>query len=74
MINVVYVNNDGSGLAEQIELREGVGLSELLRIKGARAGLSCSVNNELVTDYLANDRILEDNDKIVIAPTKLKVA
>ena len=73
-MKIVFVNNDGAGISEAIEVRDGLTLEELHSLRGTRRGLSCTVSGTKVDEYLDSDLELQDGDKVVVAPTKVDAA
>ena len=71
MINVRFINNDGSGFLQTRQVEEGTTISQFL------ADSSTSTDNRTVTvnrETVAEDYILRDNDRITVAPTKYDAA
>ena len=72
-MKLLYINNDGSGFSDYIEINEGTTVGALFAER---------VTNPDPTAYLirvnrqpcAKDQILHDGDRISITPTKIEGA
>ena len=71
-MRIMYINNEGSGFADNIEIAPGTTIAKLFQDK---------INGK-VTDYLirvnrqptTSDYVLQENDRISITPTKIEGA
>ena len=69
LLSVVFINNDGGGLADELEVDVGTTLQELLdeQLSSPLENYFIRVNKEpAVGSY-----VLQDNDKITATPTKI---
>lgn len=72
-MRVMFINNDGGGFADHIEVRDGISMSELFaeRVPHARAAdYLIRVNRQPV----ASDTVLQEGDRISVTPTKIEGA
>ena len=72
-MKVLYINNDGGGFCDHIEVAEGTSVRQLFeqRIKhGGPADYLIRVNRQPV----ANDHVLQEGDRISFTPTKIQGA
>lgn len=65
----MYINNDGGGFADWIEIAKGVTVSEFFAVKvnGNPNDYLVRVNRENVEQ----NYVLQDNDRVSITPTKI---
>ncbi len=68
-VKVLFINNEGGGFADTIQVRKGITVSELFRDKmsGAPSAYMIRVNRVQVPAA----QILQENDRISITPTKV---
>ena len=72
-MRVLYVNNDGGGFADQIEIEDGTTVAKLF---------SQRVNHGKSSDYLirvnrqpaAADQVLQAGDRVTFTPVKIEGA
>jgi sulfur carrier protein ThiS len=72
-MRVLFINNDGGGFADYIEVAEGTTVQSLFRerLKSARAAdYLIRVNRQPV----APDQVLHDGDRVSFTPTKIEGA
>jgi len=73
MLRVLYINNNGAGFADYVEVAEGTTVEKFF--SGQQPG-------QQPADYLirvnrlpaAKDQVLQNNDRITITPTKVEGA
>ena len=69
-MRLLYINNNGSGFADYIDIEEGTAISEFFNQK---------MEDQEVHDYLIRvnrqpvpgDYILQENDRVTITPIKI---
>lgn len=72
-MTVLFINNDGGGFADNIDIAEGTTIVQLFRDKiphGKPHDFLIRVNRQPVTQ----DQVLKDGDRITISPTKIEGA
>ena len=72
-MKILYINNDGGGFADYIEVAEGTTVQELFNKRvgtGREANYLIRVNRQPV----ARDQVLVDGDRVSITPTKIEGA
>ena len=72
-MNVLFINNDGGGFADQIEIEEGTTVNQLFheRLPNRKpADFLVRVNRQPVSA----DQVLHEGDRISITPTKIEGA
>ena len=71
-MKVLYVNNDGGGFADYIEIEEGTSVAALFeqRIGGKPSDYLIRVNRQPV----ASNYVLQDCDRITFTPVKIEGA
>ena len=73
MISILFINNDGAGFADHVEVSEGTTIEQFLaaRMPGRKADdLLIRVNRQPV----AREQVLQDGDRITVTPTKIEGA
>ena len=72
MIKILYINNDGAGFADYLEVEAGTTVKAFFsdRIKGQASSYLIRVNRQPV----ASDYVLKEGDRITITPTKIEGA
>ncbi len=72
-MRILYINNDGGGFADYIEIEGGTSVQELFNERfphGRASDYLIRVNRQPV----AADYVLQDGDRISICPTKIEGA
>ena len=72
-MKVLYINNDGAGFADQIEIEAGTTVAKLFsqRVTSGRASdYLIRVNRQPTTA----DQVLQDGDRISFTPVKIEGA
>ena len=72
-MKILYINNDGGGFADYIEVTEGTTVQELFNKRvgtGREANYLIRVNRQPV----ARSQVLVDGDRVSITPTKIEGA
>ena len=72
-MQVLFINNDGGGFADYVEVKEGTTIAGFFTEKVAdRKASDCliRVNRQPVP----NDYVLQDKDRVSITPTKIEGA
>ena len=73
MKKVLFINNDGGGFADHIEIEDGTTVEKLFHQKlpeGSASDYLIRVNRLPVT----HDQVLQDGDRVSITPTKIEGA
>ena len=71
-MNILYINNDGAGFANYIQVEPGTTVDALFaqKVKGRACDYLIRVNRQPV----AADYVLEPNDRVSITPVKIEGA
>ena len=71
-MNVLYINNDGGGFADHIEIEPRITVAKLFddRIGGKPANYLIRVNRQPTT----SDYVLQEGDRVSFTPTKIEGA
>ena len=72
-MKILYINNDGGGFADHIEVTEDTTVQELFNKRvgtGREANYLIRVNRQPV----ARDQVLVDGDRVSFTPTKIEGA
>ncbi len=72
-MRILYINNDGAGFADYIDIAENTTVEQFFKIKmsGREASdFTIRVNRQPV----AKDYILQDGDRVTITPNKIEGA
>ena len=72
-MRVFFINNDGGGFADHIDVAEGTTVKQLFseRIKhGSPSGYLIRVNRQPVP----SDQVLQEGDRVSFTPTKIEGA
>jgi len=72
-MRILFIDNDGSGFADYIDIAENTTVEQFFKIKMSGKEASdymIRVNRQPV----ARDYVLQENDRITITPTKIKGA
>ena len=72
-MHILFINNDGGGFAESIEVRNGISVGELFldRMKGtAPSDFLIRVNRQPAI----HGQVLQPNDRVTFTPTKIQGA
>ena len=73
-MKVVFINNDGGGFADTIDVRKGTTIRELFAEKigdsKSAADYLIRVNRQPCT----GDQVLNENDRVSMTPTKIEGA
>ena len=72
-MRILYINNDGAGFADYIDIAENTTVEQFFKIKmsGREAvDFTIRVNRQPV----AKDYILQDGDRVTITPNKIEGA
>lgn len=72
-MQILFINNDGSGFADQIEISEGMTVSRLFQERlphGRPQDYLIRVNRQPTTA----DSVLREGDRVSITPTKIEGA
>lgn len=72
MTKVLFINNDGAGFADYVEVQFGTTVKAFFRERcgGEASSYLIRVNRQPV----ASDYVLQQNDRITITPTKIEGA
>ena len=72
MLRVLYVNNDGGGFADYVEIEEGTTVEKFFadRVKGRSQDYLIRVNRQPV----AANQVLQEGDRVSCTPTKIEGA
>jgi sulfur carrier protein ThiS len=71
MITVFFINNDGGGFADDIEVNDGTTIAELV---ASKIGVSINLSNYVIRvnrDTVERTYVLQDGDRISVTPTKV---
>jgi sulfur carrier protein ThiS len=72
-MRILYINNDGAGFADYLDIAENTTVEQFFKIKmpGSEAGdYLIRVNRQPV----AKDYVLQDGDRVTITPLKIEGA
>jgi hypothetical protein len=72
-MRILYINNDGAGFADHIEIADGTTVSKLFQERvtnGSSADYLIRVNRQPA----ASDQILQPGDRVSFTPTKIEGA
>jgi len=72
-MKLLFINNDGGGFADSIEVEEGTTVEKIFREKlpdRSAGDYLIRVNRQPVT----RDQVLHDGDRVSITPTKIEGA
>ena len=71
-MQIMYINNDGSGYCDHVETSEGTTVGSFFeqRVQGRPTDYLIRVNRQPVT----SDQVLQPGDRISITPTKIQGA
>ena len=72
-MRIVYINNNGAGFADHIEIAEGLTVAQLFAQRvpeGSPADYLIRVNRQPA----ASDQILQPGDRVSFTPTKIEGA
>ncbi len=72
-MRILYVNNDGAGFADHIEIADGTTVSKLFEQRvtnGSPADYLIRVNRQPA----ASDQVLQPGDRVSFTPTKIEGA
>ena len=72
-VKILFINNDGGGFADHIEVADGTNVTSLFaqRLPGAKAeNYLIRVNRQAV----GADQVLHEGDRVSITPTKIQGA
>lgn len=72
-MRILYINNDGAGFADYLDIAENTTVEQFFKIKMSGAQPSdylIRVNRQPV----AKDYVLQANDRVTITPTKVEGA
>ena len=72
-MTILFINNDGGGFCDYVQVGEGTTIEQLFRDKiphGKPQDFLIRVNRQPV----AQDQILKDGDRVTISPTKIEGA
>ncbi len=72
-MKILYINNDGGGFADHIDVNDGTTVEKFFgqQLHGRDAGDYLIRVNRLPA---ARDQVLQDGDRITITPTKIEGA
>ena len=72
-MKVLFINNDGGGFADQVEVADGTTVAQFFAAKqpGRKAGDYLIRVNRLPA---ASDQVLSDGDRVSVTPTKIEGA
>ncbi len=76
MVEVTLISNDGSGLPRRIPVNEGTTLEKFLEVSfnGDPDEFTIRVRANGVTVEAHSDYVLQDGDKVSMAPSKIEGA
>jgi sulfur carrier protein ThiS len=72
-MRVLYVNNDGGGFADYVEVAEGTTVNKFFSQKMA-GGEPCDYLIRVNRQPVPRDYVLQEGDRITITPTKIEGA
>lgn len=71
MIKVTFINNDGAGFADDVEIEPGTTAVQLF---SDQLGQDADAGEYLIRvnrEACASDKVLNDGDKMTVTPTKI---
>jgi hypothetical protein len=72
-MKLMFINNDGGGFADQIEVAAGTTITQLFEQRvphGKPADYLIRVNRQ----HVASNYVLQDSDRVSVTPTKIEGA
>ena len=72
-MRILYINNDGAGFADYIDIAENTTVEQFFKIKMS----GCEPSDYLIRvnrQPVAKDYVLQDGDRITITPVKIEGA
>jgi sulfur carrier protein ThiS len=69
-MRILYINNDGAGFADYLEIAENTTVEQFFKIKMSGAQASdylIRINRQ----HVPKDYTLQENDRVTITPTKI---
>jgi len=69
-MKIMYINNDGGGFANFINIEENMTIEELFAQK-MQHGKSCDYLIRVNRQPVPQDYLLKENDRVTITPTKV---
>jgi sulfur carrier protein ThiS len=72
-MRILYINNDGAGFADYLDIAENTTVEQFFKIKmsgGEASDYMIRVNRQPV----AKDHVLQDGDRVTITPLKIEGA
>lgn len=72
-MKVLYINNDGAGFADQIEVETGITVSKLF-VQRVPAGKPSDYLIRVNRQPTAADQVLQEGDRISFTPVKIEGA
>ena len=71
-MRILYINNDGGGFADHIEVAEGTTVQKFFdeRVSGKAADYLIRVNRQPVS----HDQVLQESDRVSFTPVKIEGA
>ena len=71
-MRILYINNDGAGFADHIEVENGTTVAKLFqqRVNGVAANYLIRVNRQPASA----DQVLKQGDRVSFTPTKIEGA
>ena len=72
-MRILYINNDGAGFADYLEIAENTTVEQFFKIKMSGAQASdylIRINRQ----HVPKDYTLQENDRVTITPTKIEGA
>ena len=73
MITILYINNDGGGFADHVEVEDGTTVEAFFDQRmpnGQASDFLLRVNRQ----PCSRDQVLQDGDRVTITPTKIQGA
>ena len=74
MIEIMFINNDGAGFADRINVRSGITVRELFDERMPRHAEYSSYRIRVNSASTSADRVLQGGDRISITPAKIEGA
>lgn len=72
-MKILFINNDGGGFADHIEIEDGITVSELF----SQRSRGCQPEDYLIRvnrQPAAGDQVLQEGDRVSMTPTKIQGA